>query len=174
MAEEVTATLVVRFGEFISASDTANGIIVLEVDDRPLGLNEGSITFFAGEAIGLLVYRSSNVSNPILRSSIGNVLSVGSGSRVITQIITFSNSDSASLSHPANGGVAHVWLGSNGGGISIENQKIIKLGSKFTGVLEVTYTTNFLEKSLVNTPGEINGSANYTVVISAVGEVLVL
>lgn len=173
MAEEITATLVVRFGEFISPSDSANGILVMEVDTRSDGLNEGRTTFFAGQDIGFLVHRSTNVAIPVIRSNVGNAQFQGTDTEEITEVLIFSNSDTASLSKPAQGGVAHVWLGSSGGSITIENQKNITLNAPFTGVLEVTYTTSFREYLLINTPGEVNGSANYTVVISAVGEVLV-
>lgn len=173
MAEEITATLVVRFGEFVSSSDSENGLLVMEVDTRFNGLNDGRTTFFAGQNIGFLVHRTTNISIPVIKSNVGNARFQGAATEEITEILIFSNSDTASLSKPAQGGVAHVWLGSSGGSITIENQKNITLNEKFTGVLEVTYTTGFRQYLLEGTPGEINGSANYTIVISAVGEVLV-
>lgn len=173
MAEEITATLVVRFGDEAVTSITANGLIVMQIDDRPAGLNNGKTSqFFAGEFIGFLVHRTSNVQTPTIFSSVGKPRRQGSDKREIVQIITFANSDTASLQFPASGGIAINWLGSSGGPVTLENQKTLKLNAKKTVVLEVTYRTNFDEWLLEDTPANIQGSATYTIVITAVGTVL--
>lgn len=171
MAEEVTATLIVSFGE-ITVATSNNAFLIIAVDDRVDGLNSGRGTFFTGQDIGFLVYKSNRVGIVKNFTSTGRINQVGTGTREITEIRTFSNSTSASLSFPAQGGFAHVWLGKKGGNLTLKNQKELTLGDKFTGVLEVTYTTSFTEFLLKDLPAEINDSSIYTIVVAAVGEVI--
>lgn len=170
MAKEVTATLIVNFGE-VTVAESNQGFLIIALDDRNDGLNSGSSSFFTGQDIGFLVYKSNRVGAVRLFTSTGTIKVVGSGVREITEILTFANSDTTGLSFPAQGGFAHVWLGKSGGGVTLTNQKELTLNKKITGVLEVTYNTSFVEYLLTDLPAEINGDSIYTIVVAAVGTV---
>lgn len=164
MAEEITATLIVRFGE-ITVSDSANGFIIMEVDPS-------KTSFFAGDDILFNVYKSSRVQSLKIFESVGNSVLVGTQTKEVTQIITFSNSDSASLSFPAISGLGVNWLGKNRGGLTVIDQQTLKANRKITGVVEVVYTTRFTQFIIADTPGSVGGKADYQIVIAAVGTVI--
>lgn len=165
MAEEITATLIVRFGEIV-VSNSDNGFITMEVDT-----SSGKTTFSAGDDIPFNVYKSSRVGILKIFQSVANSKQVGVETKQVTQIVIFSNTDTASLDFPAVSGIGVNWLGTNRGGLSVIDQKILKAGSKITGVVEITYTTQFTKFLLFGTPGSVNEKADYQIVIAAVGTV---
>lgn len=55
---EITATLVVNFGE---GAENLNDGLVAEIDSRPDGLNNGKTRFSPGDEVYILLFASSNV-----------------------------------------------------------------------------------------------------------------
>lgn len=111
----VTASLTVSFGSRTDGgADTGDGsgVMVLEVDGRPDGLNGGRTSFFRGDEVYLLLYTGPSVTVRAVQSTAGDIRRSGSGQRSIDQTLTLSGSDSASLSHPSAGISSRAWIGS--------------------------------------------------------------
>ena len=111
MAEVVVATLNVSFSD-----DTAGigGVLKLEIDDREDGLNNGNTSFKPGDSPAFFMFKDSNVNIVVPpRASAGGITGSGSGTKEIDENITFSNSDTASLNYPPDGGVTMSWLGNS-------------------------------------------------------------
>ena len=68
---EVTATLVVNFGEDAASNNDA---LIAEVDGRDDGLNLGKTRFLPGEDVWILLYQSKNVELNLPVTSWGDLI----------------------------------------------------------------------------------------------------
>jgi hypothetical protein len=108
MAEVIVATLNVSFSD---ESDGTQGVLKLEIDDRENGLNGGDTSFSPGDDVYYFLFKDSNVDVLDHQVTAGGKTSQGSDTKSLDENITFSNSDTASLSYPPDGAVTLQWLG---------------------------------------------------------------
>lgn len=165
MTRIVTATLVVDFARTVTGSADDPGILQLEIDDRPDGINGGRTSgFYLGQPVGYLMYRSSGLTIKRHVGSSGSIGPQGSGTRVITdEPLTFSNSDSATLRYPVSTGFSLSWIGNrydadgNIAAIShtLQDQNIVKLSVPGYGLALVTYTAAFDAFRLASVPTSV-------------------
>ena len=106
--EVVVATLNVSFEEDTTGE---GGVLKLEIDDREDGLNGGDTSFEPGDDAYYFLFKDTNVTVIHHDTTAGGRSGSGSGSKEIDENITFSNSDTASLGYPPDGGVSMNWLG---------------------------------------------------------------
>lgn len=151
MAEVIVATLNVSF-DADANGDSQNSVLKLEIDDREDGLNGGDTRFSPGENAYYFMFKDSNVSLVAHQSTAGGITSSGIGDKTIDENISFSNSDTASLSYPPNGTVAMQWLGrcyqitgttvSPNSALPNQDRSDLKMagGKKVAGILNCKYT----------------------------------
>jgi len=161
----VTTSLVVNFG------GGAKGILLAELDNRPTGYNNGITAFIPTDTAYFLVYATSNVAhNPItFGSSYGFPVKVGSGSEVITELVTFTGTNTASSSKPIKSGFSSVWLGKTMGSVSVfdENSIVVTPPANagiLAGALQITYTTTFDVYSIAS-PATMAGLTDFVIVV---------
>ena len=177
MAEVVVATLNVSFQD---ETDGASGVLKLEIDDREDGLNGGDTSFKPGDTPGFFLFKDDNVTLVVLpKASASNPVPQGLGTKDVDENVTFSNSDTASLGYPPQGGVTMEWLGQSfsltGTAVSSNatlpdvngSELRIPGGKNVIGILHCTYTTQGSLFTLPNVPLDIP-----EVVIFAVGTVV--
>lgn len=169
---EVTATILVKFPDFVE--DTLEGILIAQIDAREEGLNGGDVSFQAGDDIGFLVYKNAKVVNLNLLTSVGEIVIISVGNtRSVTEDLSFINKDVASVGFPITGGITEEWVGHNRGSVNIENDRDIVLADGITtGILRVTYNTQFDSYKLQGTPSQLLGEPTYPVLITVVGELI--
>lgn len=112
MTEVVIATLNVNFSSDDAAGDVT-GTIKLEIDDREDGLNAGDTSFAPGDDAYFFMFKDANVTllTTVPERTAGGVTGVGSGTKEISENVTFSNSNSSNLGYPPDGAVTMTWLG---------------------------------------------------------------
>lgn len=148
----VVARLVVDFNGGDSNKDSS-GTLRLEIDGRDDGLNGGrSSGFRVGDTVYYLMYKTSNVSLQVHKSTDGAIASVSSGTRIITdEPVEWSGSQDASVQYPVAGGAITVspqgsFFDENGGTMSsnttLLNQTTLQLSKPGYGVALVSYSTN--------------------------------
>lgn len=172
MSNEVTATIVIKFPDFVE--DTLEGILIAQIDTRDDGLNSGDTAFQPGDNIGFLVYKNSKVVNLKLLPSTGNIVIISIAQvRSITEDISFAHKDTASVSFPISEGITEEWVGFNRGPVNIENDRDLVLSDGVsTGILRVTYDTVFDAYSLQGTPSQLLGKSEYPVLVTVVGDLI--
>lgn len=171
----VTATLTVNFDK---NETSGNKFLSWEVDDRSEedgGLNLGDTSFSPGDTAWLLLFQEKSV---VLKSTFtsAGTLTRGAGGQLYefsdekdtTEYITVANSNTASLSKPANtGAVSLSWLGKNlkvgKGTAKLEMEKssdgviseiVIDLGTEMVGVIKAEYTSEGTAYKLSGVPEE--------------------
>lgn len=124
---EITATLVVGFGE---ANLGANDGLVVDVDDRPDGLNQGRTRFSPGDDVYILVYKTENVvlNTPVV--SAGSLIPRPGLSPVFyekEQDLQFVDELEATLQYPIPPGVLATgnWLGNSLGNVTQRGQLVV-------------------------------------------------
>jgi hypothetical protein len=176
MTRIVTATLVVDFRDTVSGNADDPGTLQLVIDDRPDGLNGGRTSgFYLGQPVGYLLYKSAGLAIKRHVATDGSIGPRGSSTRIITdEPITFSNSDSATLSYPVSTGFSLAWRGSrfdaDGNSKAInytlsDDQKTIKLSEPAYGLARVSYVTAFDIYRLASVPTSVD-----QVMILAIGK----
>ncbi len=147
MTTKLTSSVTVSFKTDI------DGVLVMEVDDRPDGLNGGGTTFYPGDSPGFLIYKSSAVSIYNIRATEGAVADLGSGSRVVTEWLTCAMDKRATTKYPVTGGLSVL----QSKGDSITGYQVAEEGitfpTKLLAVVEVQYTTNFTAHRLTGASG---------------------
>lgn len=108
MPSVVVATLNVTFSE---DSSSTSGEIKLEIDDREDGLNNGNTSFKPGDSAAFFAFVDSSVTLEKVTATSGGVSAAGTGTKTVDEKISFSNSDTGSLSYPPSGSVSLEWLG---------------------------------------------------------------
>lgn len=166
MTELVVATLNVNFSDESSGD---GGLLKLEIDDREDGLNQGNTSFKPGDDVYFFMFKHESVSliTSIPERTAGGVVSVGSGTKIIKENITFSNSETGSLSYLPDGVVSMTWLGrslqyinssvianTSVPEISITDLKIPN-GKKVFGILQCEYETTGTLWKLSKVPVDI-------------------
>lgn len=161
MTTKVTASLTVQFqGDAASASDG----LVLEIDDREDGYNKGETSFRPGDTVYYLLYRAKDVDLDTHFVTAGGKSEVGSGSREVDEVLTFTDSNEASLQYPATSGVSLSWIGStleSAGAHSVENQQTVRLENKTVGLLRAIYSSDYTAFRLSGVPLDIDQALIY-------------
>ena len=120
----ITASQIITFDD---SSDADRGILRLEIDSRPDGLNGGRTSFKPGDSVGLLLYRSSNVSiihGPIVTA--GTLDSEGTHSVFQAGYLTFADNHDATMGYPiANPSLS--WVGNSLGSTKVVNESRVVL-----------------------------------------------
>lgn len=161
---KVTASLVVDFGQ----SDGAKGILKVEIDDRPTGLNGGDTNFVPGQTVGYMVAQSSNVTVEAHIATYGTPVAVGSYSFTHTEIITFTGEVDVSPEYPILGSFTYAWLGRNPGTLAATETEI-KL-TKAPGVIDavgvatISYST-MVSLYTLDSPTSLGGVQEFSIVV---------
>jgi hypothetical protein len=166
MAQNViTTSIVVEFGSV----DGAEGILSLEVDDRPGGLNGGNTSFIPGDTVYLLRYNTTNVGDLVQSVSGGSLAKDSTGSYVVTEeYLTFANEREANLAKPYGGGFSYKWLGTDLGVPTISDEMKVSVPTKGVGVMKVSYTTNYTAFRL-SSPLTLNGETVFKILVYMAG-----
>lgn len=163
MSEIITASIVIDFDA------KAEDILKVEVDDRLDGLNKGKTSFAPGDEVGLLIYRTSNVTIDKIITSLGSVKAEGSGSRQLEEFITFADADEAGSNYPIKSNFSYSWIGETLGSLVLQGESSVKASSKGVAAAQIKYTTDFLQYRLINIPKSYNGLTSFPVVVFVVG-----
>lgn len=174
----VVATLNVSFSKDTTSVET-DGMLKLEIDDRADGMNGGDTSFAPGDSVYYFLYNDDNVTVLEHFVTAGGIGSQGSVTRAIEdEKITFSNSDSASLNYPPDGGVSMEWMGRcysvvNGevaayGTIPDRTRSQLKInnGKSVAGILKCSYNTTGTLYKLSGVPEDFDD-----VMIVAIGRI---
>lgn len=139
----VTANITVSFG---TQTADASGHLSAEVDDRETGLNRGKTSFVPGDTVGILVYKSDNVTYDTPVVSAGTIRAGAAQTVTKTQDITFAGESTATLSVPATAITGTQWVGRQLGAITLAEDKMTVSvpanddPKELVGVCRVTYT----------------------------------
>lgn len=164
----VTASLTVSFGANTGASGGSG--LVLEVDDREDGLNHGNTSFRPGDPVHYLLYVADKVSVLKHGVSAGTRSAAGNGARVVEEVLTFTDSQEASLRYPASTGVEMTWLGyfrTDDGTAAITKQVIdqqtVRLSAPVAGFLRCRYSANYSAHKLANVPTDLTQALAFVI-----------
>lgn len=179
--ETVTTSLTIGFD--IASDDTgANSILSAEVDGREDGENNGETNFIPGDTVGIMLFRSSNVSSITYQLSTSGQLSSANSSQFaasseVDTFLIFDSTDEASLSYPMNSGGSLTWMGKSLGAYTVLNQATVKLSNPnpnddeyYVGVMRATYTSQGNGITLSGTG--ISGEDKYEIFCFWVGEIV--
>lgn len=156
----VTASIVVNF---VGGGGTANGHLSAEVDNREDGLNT-SQTFFAGDSVYLLVYKTDNVILDKAGCSAGTLAPAGSVVIDRYETITFAGTGSASLEKPSSSGLEYTWVGNSLGYLLLPDPLNVKASVSGVATANVKYKTTALVYRL-SSPANINGEISFSIVV---------
>lgn len=120
----VTASQIINFDD---DSDADRGVLKIEVDRRPDGLNGGKTSFRPGDSVGLLLYKSPNVDileGPIVTA--GSLQSEGNHTTDHMGFLTFADNHDAAMSYPIPN-PSLSWIGNSLGGTSVVNATRVML-----------------------------------------------
>lgn len=107
--ELVISTLNVSFNTDTTGTNTG---IILEVDDRTDGYNAGETSFKPGDSVYYWLFQGSLITEIIEHFSTAGAVSLeATDSKEVTEIITFTNSNTASLQYPPSSSVDLEFLG---------------------------------------------------------------
>lgn len=137
------------------SSDTDGGMLSMEVDGRPDGLNRGVTSFYRGDSPGILLFKSHDVTLLTLRATEGSVAEIGSTDIPTEEYLTCAFTTSASISKPSNNGrftVTGVWGDALGTYTIADNT--IQFSSPVLAVLRVEYTAVARTLRLVGASGD--------------------
>lgn len=148
MTNKLTSSVTVSFKTDI------DGLLVMEVDDRPDGLNAGDTTFYPGDSPGFLVYKSAAVDIYNLRATEGAIATAGVGSRVVTEWLTCAMEKQARTKYPVSSGLSIITAkGDSIAGYSVTEEGLT-FPTKVLAVVEVQYTAIFSAYRLTGASGE--------------------
>ena len=158
------ATIRVQFGTPGSDSAAASGHLSAEVDSRSTGLNGGKTGFSPGETAYILVFASDNVSVTETICSAGSLSPRGTAVVTVDDEVMFEDTDTASLSKPANGAIkSTIWYGRSLGDLSLMGDKSsVKSAVKGVGVAKVTYDATASVYALTS-PASLNGESDFSI-----------
>lgn len=164
----VTANITVSFGDSAGSSG-ASGHLSAEVDSRADGLNAGKTSFAPGDRAHFLVYKSSNVSYDTPVASAGSIAAGGKGISVTKEDdIQFADTDTASLSIPAQSIVSVTWLGRSLGSLVLADANTVKASAKGVAVARVKYTAKADAWSLTS-PATLAGLTDFSILVFILG-----
>jgi len=100
--------------QFTGHEGAGAGSSAAEIESRPDRLNSGRTKFYAGDAIGYLVYLSgARITRQT--ATAGHILSAGGGIAAREESIAFANVATAEAQRPIGGGFSYTWKGLDGG-----------------------------------------------------------
>lgn len=168
----LTAHLVVQFAD---PNLTAN--VVLEIDDREAGYNNGKTTFYPGDQPVMLLFLPDGYAVDTIVTSAGAIDYVAEDTKEVEGYYPFANEDTASLTYPYGSGWTYAWLGTNAGALALNGQYEIKLPSRpidpvtralvppyRVGVAYGTYTSNCKVYRLHSVPLGVSQVVAYFIV----------
>lgn len=131
-----------------------DGVLAIEADDRPEGMNAGKTQFTVGDNPGLLVYKTSNVNLLSMHTTEGGLNDEGADTRVVEEFITYADSREGEFSKPVYSDftILQVWGGSVGDYFRNDTQLILPEVSLL--VVKVRYTVRFHKFRLSGASGE--------------------
>lgn len=159
----VTASIVVNFGD--SAAEDA--LLRAEIDSRETGLNGGVTSFSPGESAYILTYKE-NISSILAQVSAGSISLHSTGSRQVTQELSFAGTNQASLQYPAASIDSVTWIGNDLGTLTYVGGASVRSQTTGVGIAKVTYTTNFTAYRL-NAPATLNGLTSFNILVLFTG-----
>lgn len=112
----ITAHIVVPF-----ASDEDVNVVV-EIDDREDGLNQGKTTFAPGQDAYILAFLPDGWSIASVTVTAGTIGYVKGDSKAVEQYLEFPNTDDSTLSYPFSNTFQYTWLGAAPGILTLVNQ----------------------------------------------------
>ena len=153
--------------DFSGSNTTSNqGVLKLEIDGRPDGLNKGKTSgFLPGESVGILAYRGSGVTIKNIKSSVGSVVNVGSGTKTISTDLVFADTNQASLAYPSSGGFDGVWLGRSLGSLVVLQDTNVLADNSGVAIFNAEYTAAFDTYRLQSIPAIVGGKNSYKVIV---------
>ena len=125
--ESVTTSVTVGFD--IESVDGPSSILSAEIDGRETedgGYNGGDTNFKPGDTVGIMLFKTSNVTLTTSLSSAGTLSSYGTNafaaSSEVDSFLVFNAEPSVSLSYPCTTGTTGFnWLGNSLGAFTITN-----------------------------------------------------
>lgn len=169
----VTQTLTIGFN-----TGTKGDSLIMEVDGRSSGLNNGRTSFKPGDDVYILLFKSNDVTIDNVISSKGTITLEGSESPQVIEnedVLVFANDREASVSKPIVGSYGLQWVGSDLGQLQLATDAIsFTLAEEpplaqrpYAGAALLTYNTEADVYRLTNT--NIPDKEEYSIVIVAVG-----
>jgi len=133
---------------------TDRGVLLLEIDSRPEGINKGQTTFYAGDSPGFLMYKSSDVKNIHMYTSEGGVSQVQTGNIVVEEFVTLAMTREVSFSKPRSGSfsILKSWGGTPQ--VQAVGETTLLLRNEIVAVLQIRYTTSYVGYRLSGASGE--------------------
>ena len=167
----VTANISISFGDDDSEGQ---GVLTAEVDNRTVeegGLNGGETSFNAGDTAWFLVFKSDNVTYDPPIASAGTVNAGGTETVIKNEELTFSDTDTASLSVPADSITSTTWMGNSLGGLVLQSDKqTVKTSSKGVAIAKVKYTASGKAYGLIS-PISVQGFTDFSINVFIKGTV---
>lgn len=167
----VTASLTVSFSA--DANTGGGNGLVLEVDDRDAadgGLNNGNTSFRPGDPVVYLLYVADQVTVKQHGVTAGTRSAVGEGAREVEEVLSFTDSQEASLRYPTSTGVEMTWLGyfrTDDGVAAITKQVIdqqtVRLSAPVAGFLRCRYSANYSAHKLANVPTDLTQALAFVI-----------
>ena len=163
-------TIQVTFGSSSSSAAGTNSVLTAEIDSRTDGLNGGKTSFLPGDSVYFLAYMSSDVQVSSVVTSAGTVAQAGSVMVQKSEDVQFQNTDTASLSFPANSIVSMTWMGRDLGELTLVGANSLKAAQSGVGVCRVV--TNAPASAYVLTsPPTLNGLTDYSILVLLTGTI---
>lgn len=156
--ELVISTLNVNFS---SDTGSTNTELVLEVDDREDGYNNGNTSFKPGDSVYYWLFKGSKITKILEHFSTAGALSlISTDSKKVEETLTFTNSNETTLQYPPSSTVVLEFLGRyyriEKGNVTPGSVTLIQDGQaittsqnvsgvteapKIAGIVRATYTT---------------------------------
>jgi hypothetical protein len=129
MAQDVQIITASQIINFDRDEDADRGILRLEVDNRNDGLNAGKTSFSPGDSVGLLLYKSPNITilhGPIV--TYGSIAEEGTHITPHEGFLAFAGETEQSLSHPiCPENLVLQWVGNILGDTRVLNCSVVQL-----------------------------------------------
>lgn len=159
----ITANVVVNFD-----AGEGDGLLIAEVDDRDDGLNGGNTNFKPGDTVGLLIFKSSNVTITDIITSAGSLSGAGTQTKDVSDIISFPKEKTQNVRYPINGGgFTFKWLGNNLGTIS-HTEVNVTCANLGVGVAKVSYSSTADGHNLTS-PTSLDGETTFDILVYVEG-----
>lgn len=156
MAERIiTGTLRVSFTDPNADDQSGDGQIIIEVDDREDGLNEGRTQFYPGDPINILAYFPPGAFDIQTFTSIpGKLAAAGTGNRTVTDdnvVFSFSREGSLRYYTPS---ISHSWIGQSLGTPALQSDnRTVRIGSEDKlGIARFSYLAPYRAYRLSGVP----------------------
>ena len=157
----VTKSVTIQF-----VAITAGADLILQLDSEA---NDEKTSFNYGEKAHFQAFSHPTTMVLSLTPTDGVISNEGSGtSDEEDEIVTFVDPDEGNVSKPVHSITSYSWLGTSLGSVSSDGTTKIKTSQKGTGVLKITYKSNFRRYGLVLSTKD---EESYPVIVVVVGTV---